>query len=417
MARSFEVATRPIDLEEAEEGWVMVIREVTHEREIQQRAQQQERLAAVGQLAAGIAHDFNNIMAVIVLYAQLSLRAVDLPDKLRDRLETMERQARRATELIEQILDFGRRSVLERQPMDLAPFMKEQVKMLERTLPESIEIELRLVGRPAEYRVSADPTRIQQVVMNLAVNARDAMEPVGGGKLQIGLERTRLNSDNEIGAEAGDWVVATVSDTGAGISPKIQAHIFEPFFTTKGPGEGSGLGLAQVYGIVKQHHGHIEVSSWPGKGTTFTFYLPALPVVQPEAEAPGELPLQHGQNELILVVEDDEIVRGALVSGLGMMNYRIIEAGNGRQALEILAERSDEIALVLSDLVMPELGGRELLKHLAESGPPCKVILMTGYPLGEEVIELSDQGMFDWFRKPVDLNRLAQVVYEALHDE
>ena len=417
LPRSFEAAARPIDLEKADEGWVMVIREVTREREIQQRAQQQERLAAVGQLAAGIAHDFNNIMAVIILYAQLGLRGADLPDKLRERLETMERQARRATELIEQILDFGRRSVLERQPMDLAPFMKEQVKMLERTLPESIRIELRLIGRPAEYRVSADPTRIQQVIMNLAVNARDAMAQAGSGRLQIGLKQVRLNADNGIGAEAGDWVVATVSDTGAGIPPEVQAHIFEPFFTTKGPGEGSGLGLAQVYGIVKQHQGHIEVASLPGKGTTFTFYLPALPVVQPEVETHGEQPLVYGQGELILVVEDDETVRAALVSGLTMMNYRIIEAGNGRQALEILAERGGEIDLVLSDLVMPELGGRGLLKQLAENGTPYKVILMTGYPLGEEVVELSDQGMFDWFRKPVDLNRLSQVVHEALQDE
>lgn len=414
--RSFEVVTQPIAPGQEDEGWVMVMRDVTRERDIQQRVQQQERLAAVGQLAAGIAHDFNNIMAVIILYAQLGLRTPALPEKLRERLETMEAQARRATELIEQILDFGRRSILERQPMDLAPFMKEQVKMLERTLPENIQIELRMVGRPAEYVVSADPTRIQQAIMNLAVNARDAMLTVGGGKLKIGLERVVLSDGNEIGAEAGEWVLVTVADDGTGIPADVLPHIFEPFFTTKGPGEGSGLGLAQVYGIVKQHMGYVEVQTRVGEGTTFALYLPAMPLVEQVPVPIDEQPVMMGQGELLLVVEDDEMVREALVSSLASMNYVTLEASNGREALDILAERAGEIPLVLSDLVMPEMGGRALLKHLLEHGPQVKVVLMTGYPLGEEVPELKAQGMVGWLKKPVDLARLAAAVDDALHD-
>jgi signal transduction histidine kinase len=183
--RSFEVIAKPIETAPKTSGWVLVVREVTQEREIQQRAQQQERLAAVGQLAAGIAHDFNNIMAVIVLYAKMSLRMQDLPPKVRERLETISRQARRATDLIQQILDFSRRAVLERRPMDLLPFLKEQVSLLERTLPESIKVELTYGSD--EYTVEADPTRMQQMVMDLAVNARDAMP--AGGKLHIDLRQ------------------------------------------------------------------------------------------------------------------------------------------------------------------------------------------------------------------------------------
>lgn len=411
--RSFELVARPMEAGPENEGWVLVIRDITDEKEIQQRAQQQERLAAVGQLAAGIAHDFNNIMAVIVLYGQMALRDPDLPPKLRERLTTIDKQAKHATDLIQQILDFSRRAVLERQPMTLVPFLKEQVKLLERTLPESIKIALDY--GPDEYTVNADPTRMQQMIMNLAVNARDAMP--GGGQLRLGLELIRIKDSKRAPLpemKVGEWVRVTVADTGTGIPPDVLPRIFEPFFTTKAP-LGSGLGLAQVYGIVKQHNGHIDVTTKVGEGTTFIIYLPALPVERPGTTLPLETSgLVEGHGETILVVEDDPITREALVDSLELLNYRPLEAANGREAIVVFEQRGDEIDLVLSDLVMPEMGGRALFHTLRQKNPAVRVVVLTGYPLGEEIKELQAQGIAGWIQKPPSLEQLAEVIGRGL---
>ena len=420
--RSFEAIARPLETGPTPGGWVLVVRDVTREREMQRYSQQQERLATVGQLAAGIAHDFNNIMATIVLYAHtLSRRIPALSPQNRERLATIDQQAMHATKLIQQILDFSRRATLERQPLDLVPLLKEQVKLLARTLPESIEIDLayepalsRAEG-PDEYTVHADPTRIQQVVLNLALNARDAMPE--GGNLRFGLERIRVQPGESPPLpemEAGKWVQVTVSDTGMGIPPDTLPHIFDPFFTTKGPGKGSGLGLAQVYGIVKQHEGEIDVQSQVGQGTTFTIYLPALPVHPPE-QSTLELPaLTQGRGETILVVEDDAATRQALVDSLELLNYRTLTAANGREALGSLKRHGDEVALVLSDVVMPRMGGIALLHALKQSGMTVPVVLLTGHPLDKELEELRAQGMSGWLFKPPSLEQLAKVVARAL---
>ena len=409
----FEMIARPMEAGPENEGWVLVIRDVTREREIQQRIQQRDRLAAVGQLAAGIAHDFNNIMAVIVLYTHMALRRSDVPPQVRERLTTIDRQATRATDLVQQILDFSRRAVLERRPMDLVTFLKEQVRLLERTLPESIKINL--TYGMGEHMVNADPTRMQQVIMNLALNARDAMPE--GGELHIGLERIGIEPGGlsplpEM--QAGEWVRVTVTDTGTGIPPDVLPRIFEPFFTTRAP-LGTGLGLAQVYGIVKQHEGHVDVTTKVGEGTTFVFYLPALPVSQPEESRLSKMPdLLKGQGETILVVEDNAAMREALVDGLEMLNYQSLEAENGREALATFERHGDEIALVLSDLVMPEMGGIMLFHALRQRNPAVRVVILTGYPLAEEAGELRAQGIADWIQKPVDLEQLAEVMDRVL---
>jgi len=301
--RHFEISSQPIEVRPEMDGWVLVIRDVTQEREIQQRIHQQERLASVGQLAAGIAHDFNNIMAVIVLYVQMALRTPELPARIHERLRTVAEQARRATELIQQILDFSRRAVLERRPMDLVPFLKEQVKLLERTLPESIKIELTYSAD--DHIANADPTRMQQVIMNLALNARDAMP--NGGKLAICLKRVQIKDGAcapLLDMAPGEWIQITVSDNGTGIPFDVLPRIFEPFFTTKAP-LGSGLGLAQAYGIIKQHTGEINVSTQTDKGTTFSIFLPALTLPAPEPLSPVRQSIPMGRGETILVVEDD----------------------------------------------------------------------------------------------------------------
>jgi two-component system cell cycle sensor histidine kinase/response regulator CckA len=419
--RTFEVIARPIENGSEPQDWVLVINDVTRERDIQQRAQQQERLAAVGQLAAGIAHDFNNIMATIVLYAQMTSRMRELPATVRERMDTIYQQAQHAARLIQQILDFSRRAVLERRPLDLLPLVKEQVKLLERTLPEHIEIEL--IHGPDEdaapLLVNADPTRMQQMMTNLALNARDAMS--GGGKLRIGLEQIEIRPGEppplpEMGA--GAWARLTVSDTGMGISPDILPHIFEPFFTTRAP-LGSGLGLAQVYGIVGQHEGKIDVETLLGAGTTFTIYLPivSLPEKPLATSSKDSLSLSSERGQTILVVEDDPIVRKALLESLKLLHYQALEAANGQEALAMLEQRGDEIDLLLSDVVMPGMGGVALLRALKEKRLTVRIVMLTGHPLKRELEELRAQGMIDWLPKPPKLEQLAQVVARALDRE
>jgi len=418
--RSFQVIARPMESGPETQNWVLVVRDVTQQREMERRAQQQERLAAVGQLAAGIAHDFNNILATIILYAQMSARAEGLSARIRERMETINEQARHATRLTQQILDFSRRAVLERRPMDLLIFLKEQIKLLGRTLPESIQIELSYGSD--EYAINADPTRIQQMVMNLSVNARDAMPE--GGNLRIELERMRIEEDQEPPLpemEPGEWIKLQITDTGSGIPPDILPHIFDPFFTTKPVGVGTGLGLAQVWGIVAQHEGHIDVNTTAGEGTTFTIYLPPLSIAPLE-----ELPLEtealfQGHGERILVVEDNETMRKALVETLALLNYRALEATNGREALALLEQaphqpaEEEEIALVLSDMVMPEMGGQALLNAMRERGLSLPVVMLSGHPVENELKNLRAQGLAGWLLKPPRLEELAQLLAQVLN--
>ncbi|MEJ5308291.1 MAG: ATP-binding protein [Anaerolineae bacterium] len=410
--RSFQALARPIKSGEKSEGWVLVIRDVTQQKLFEQRSQQQERLAAVGQLAAGIAHDFNNIMATVVLYAQMSMRAEGVPTKVQERLITIYQQALHATQLIQQILDFSRRAVLERRPFDLLPLLKEEVKLLERILPENITITLEYdPSSAANYVFNGSPTAMQQVLMNLAVNARDAMPD--GGTLRFALARqqiTEADADPISGIGAGEWIKLTVSDSGTGIPADVLPHIFDPFYTTKEPGRGTGLGLAQVYGIVGMHDGQIRVETEIDVGTTFTIYLPAIatePAMKPDA---GLAELVTGQNQTILVVEDSPTTRQALADSLTALNYQVQIAENGQQALAILGEHGAEIALVLSDVVMPEMGGLGLIKAMQQRGFSMPVVLLTGHPLKEDWTHLN----VDWLLKPPSLEALAHVIAQAL---
>ncbi|MCJ7549276.1 MAG: ATP-binding protein, partial [Anaerolineae bacterium] len=360
---------------------------------------------------------FNNIMAVIVLYTQMELSMPDIPARLRDRLQTILQQANLSTELIQQILDFSRRAVLERRPMDLTPFLKEIVKLLERTVPESIKLDF-TYGRD-EYTVNADPTRVQQVVMNLAVNARDAMLPTGGGKLDIELDRIQVARHQERPLpemEAGEWVRLRVTDTGEGIPDEVLPHIFEPFFTTKDVGKGTGLGLAQVYGIVDQHEGHIGVSTKVGAGTTFTVYLPALLEHRPEAPAMETGASVQGQGETILVVEDNADLRKALAMSVELLNYRVLAAADGLEALDTLAQDGSEIALVLSDLVMPEMGGAALFHAMRQRGLTLPMVLLSGHPREKEMESLREQGLAGWMIKPPDMVKLSRLLARALRE-
>ncbi|MCP4363062.1 MAG: PAS domain S-box protein [Chloroflexi bacterium] len=383
-------------------------------KDTQERMVQRERLAAVGQLAAGIAHDFNNIMTVIVLYTETGLRLPHLSPVVRERLETISHQAWRATELVQQILDFSRRAVLEPRPLGLIPFLEEQVKLLSRTLPESVQIGF--TYGMAEYTVNADPTRLQQAVVNLVVNARDAMPD--GGKLRLILART-VTADEVYCAVcqqpfAGEWVRLQVRDNGDGIAPAALSHIFEPFFTTKQVGKGSGLGLSQVAGIVDQHGGHTTVESHIGQGTTFAIYLPILPVRLQPKRSETKPSLFLGKGEMILVVEDDPLMRKALADTVTELNYRVLTAVNGLEALTVLEQRQQEIALVLSDLIMPEMGGEALFQALRQCGLSLPMLILSGHPLEGDLQKLQAQGLAGWLLKPPTIEKLAQLLAQAL---
>ncbi len=419
--RNFELIANPLKDSGQLSGWVIVIHDATEEKEIQQRVQQQERLASVGQLAAGIAHDFNNIMAVISLYTDLLLRDSRIPLDTRERFAIILDQTVRASDLIQQILDFGRRSVMQRHPIDLIPFLRKWVKLFERTLPENITINLSFDG--GDFFVNADPTHLQQVVMNLVVNARDAMPQ--GGKLLIRLDhlskqrpdvphlsqlaRHLLQDESQ-----SDLVRISVQDTGSGIDPQIIPHIFEPFYSTKDRSKGAGLGLAQVFGIVKQHKGEIEVSTEIGKGTIFDIYLPALSVSETKQTLVHNVDLPLGHGETILVVEDNPVLCEVTVTILQELHYQTRSAKNGLEALRVLTNSQNAIDLILCDLVMPEMGGKELLLAMRRAGLKNKIVIVTGHPMDEEKQEIMALGAVGWLSKPPSLELLAKVVAEAI---
>jgi len=405
----FQVIARPLEHAAEPQGWVIVTRDMTRQREIEKSHQHQAQLAAVGQLAAGIAHDFNNIMAAVVLYAQITARDPQLPLRVRERMGVITQQVGHAANLIQQILDFSRHSVLERQPVDLLPFVKEHVKLLQRTLPEHIEI--RFECTHDSYIIDVDPTRIQQVLTNLAINARDAMSQ--GGILTIRLEQVTFTAPAEAplpDVPPGAWVCMTVADTGTGIPADILSRIFEPFFTTKAP-LGTGLGLSQVRGIVEAHGGHVDVTSAVGQGTAFNIYWPLyIPETEFKPETPIPLAVEQGHGETLLLVEDDAVVRKAMAESLAAMNYQVLEAINGQEALAILQTHLDTIALVVSDVVMPKMGGVALYHALQQQCIDIPMILLTGRPLNGELETLN----VDWILKPPDLAALSANIAHIL---
>lgn len=412
----FEIIAQPVVNGAEPENWVMVINDVTQARQIRNQLHQQERLSAVGQLATGIGHDFNNIMAVILLYAQISLHSNNLDEETKTRLKTIQEQSHHASNLIRQILDFSRQSVLEQRSINLIDLVNEQAKLLRRTLPENIEVNV--IYCPEQgYVVNADSTRMQQMITNLALNARDAMPD--GGVLSIELERTQVKPYDRrpiVEMEAGTWIKLIIKDTGSGIPPEIIPHVFEPFYTTKNRGDGTGLGLAQAHGIVGQHGGHIHVNSTPGEGATFAVYLPAWSHTPSEVDKTVFDTLPQGNGELILVVEDSEVLRLTLVESLQKLSYQVVATANGNEALAVMQARSDEISLILSDVVMPQMGGLPLARAIRQQGWQTPLILLSGHPLEpEQKSRAQDEGEISyWLSKPVSLEDLASVLTEVI---
>ena len=393
-------------------GRLIVLHDVTEHREAMRQLHQQERLAAIGQLASGIAHDFNNLLGSIMLNAQLVQHKVDdLSYEAEQSLKVIVQESRYGADLVAQILDFSRSGMTESTPLDLSCFVRDVAGVVRRTIREDIELMVETPLRPCI--VEADPTRMQQVLLNLVTNARDAMP--SGGELRITVEgppwAPGAGRKGHRIPPVG-WACLAVSDTGTGMDEQVCEHLFEPFFTTKEPDKGTGLGLAQVYGIVKQHGGRIDVESEVGEGTTFHIHLPLHDAEPPAREGQETEPEPRGRGELILLVEDEENLREASREALTSLGYRVLAAANAREALDRLD--GHRIDLVITDLVMPEMGGGDLLRELADRCPEVPVLAVTGYAAPDEAYRLTDLGFSDVLRKPFDAPALAQAVHRNL---
>jgi signal transduction histidine kinase len=347
-------------------------------RQSEEQLRQVQKIEAIGRLAAGVAHDFNNILTAITGHSELLIRQLDADDPRRKNAEQIEKAAYRAAGLTRQLLIFSRKQVIEPRVLDLNAVILDIKKMLRRLIGEDIEFCTLL--DPAAGHIKADPGQIEQVIVNLAVNARDAMPT--GGKLTVTTANTTRDQNhlkNFPDMGAGDYVMLAIADTGTGMSEEVKAHLFEPFFTTKPPGTGTGLGLATCFGIVKQNTGHINVHSELGSGTTFKIYFPQVQsAIEPlrVRNRPTEV---AGGNETVLLVEDEPVVRELAVATLREKGYTVVEAGNGEEGLRLARQHNGKIDLVLTDVVMPVMGGKEMADALRTSHPDTKVLFTSGY--------------------------------------
>jgi PAS domain S-box-containing protein len=345
-------------------------------RASQFQLQQSQKLEAIGQLAGGVAHDFNNMLTAIIGYTDLSLRRVGLENPIRRNLEETKKAAERAASLVRQLLAFSRKQILEPKVLDLNDVVKDMEKMLTRLIGEDIKLATRLEADLGS--VKADPCQVEQIIMNLVVNARDAM-PRGG---RVTIETANITLDQTIlkhvSVKPGEYVMLAVSDTGSGMDQETQRRIFEPFFTTKDVGKGTGLGLSTVYGIVKQSGGNIWVYSELGLGTMFKVYLPRIDDAAAATLEKQDSIVLRG-SETILLVEDEDVVRGLTRKILMQAGYNVLDAKGGEEAIRVCRAHVGPIDLLLTDVVMPELSGKEVADRLVELRPEIRVLFMSGY--------------------------------------
>jgi two-component system, cell cycle sensor histidine kinase and response regulator CckA len=357
---------------------------ITERKQLEHQLRQSQKMQAVGQLAGGIAHDFNNLLTVINGQVELALSEVPVGDPMRQRLEDVEEAATRAARLTRQLLAFGRIHTIEAKVLNLNAIVSGMTQMLAPLIGKGVSLEF-VPGKNLGH-IKADAAQFEQVVMNLVLNAKDATPE--GGTLSISTEDVRLDGTAPVGAfsrtdisvaPAGEYVALTVIDNGHGMSLETQARIFEPFFTTKKPGHGTGLGLATVYNIVKQNKGYITAQSELGRGSRFTIYMPRVDTPAKKAQPSSPLPL-HGGKEVVLIAEDEAGIRKFAASFLTGLGYSVLTAADGIEAMEMAHEREGKIDLLLTDMIMPRLGGRDLAEELHRAFPHLKIIFMSGYP-------------------------------------
>ena len=366
--RVLDSCARNLSSVPAVQGIVVNSRDVTGRKKLEEQLQHSQRLEAMGRLAGGIAHDFNNLLMIVTGYSQILMNGMREGDPGRGDLEQVLKAANRASELTRQLLAFSRRQIVHAKVLDLNALVTDMDRMLRRVMGEDVELVAVLASDLKPVR--ADHGQLEQVLLNLAVNARDAMP--AGGKLTIESANAHLTG------KTGEFVRLSVSDTGAGIDSETQARMFEPFFTTKDPGKGTGLGLSTSYGIVKQHGGDIWVTSEPGAGATFEIYLPAVSEIPEPREPVAPSPVLHG-NETILLVEDDAAVRHVLETMLRRHGYEVWACPSPEHALEVAARNGAAVRLLITDVVMPGMGGRDLAARLTALCPGLAVLYVSGY--------------------------------------
>ncbi len=406
-----------LESDESEDAAVIYALETTEQRALEQQFAQSQKMQAVGQLAGGIAHDFNNMLTAIIGFSDLLLTSHRPTDPSFQDIMNIKQNANRAAGLVRQLLAFSRRQTLRPTVIDLDAALSDISVLLARLLGETIELEV-IHGRDV-WPIKADLNQLEQVIVNLAVNARDAM--LDGGKLKIRTANVSAAESarfKEQGFKPGEYVLLEVADTGTGMSAEVKAKIFEPFFTTKGVGQGTGLGLSTVYGIVKQTGGYIYVDSRPGAGTTFRILLPRHEQ-QPEEEKRGETQTS-GPSDLtgsarILLVEDEEAVRAFAGRALEARGYTVYQAASGQEALDLISGLDQPVDLVISDVVMPGMDGPTLLRELRGRQPDLKIIFVSGY--AEDAFERhlpKDEKSFQFLPKPFSLKELATTVKATL---
>lgn len=420
--------TLPVLIEERllrdERGQILGIRsaveDITERRQTQEalrRSEEQlrqwQRVEAIGRLAGGVAHDFNNLLMTIKGCSELLLNAFDRRDPRREEVEEILKAADRATSLTRQLLAFGRRQVLQPQLLNLNSVVMNMDKMMRRLIGEDIQL-VTILDKEL-WSVKVDPGMIEQVIMNLAVNSRDAMPH--GGKLI--LETSNVIHDEEyasshVSVKPGHYVMLAVSDNGCGMDKETQSHLFEPFFTTKEKGKGTGLGLSTVYGIIKQSGGNIWPYSEAGQGTTFKIYLPRADKMASMYKPRSRPATAPGGTETILLVEDEEAVRAMVSRILQNKGYTLLEASNGNEAIQICQQYEGPIHLMVTDVIMPQMSGRELAERLAPILPEMKVLYMSGYPDNTIVQHGVLEAGTAFLQKPFTLNALELKVREVL---
>ncbi|HNG96355.1 MAG TPA: response regulator, partial [Acidobacteriota bacterium] len=386
--------------------------DITERIELEDQLRQSQKMEAIGKLAGGVAHDFNNLLTVIIGYSDLLLRRMAEYDPKRNYVTDIRQAGEQASSLTRQLLAFSRKQILEPKILDLNEIVTNIEKMLRRLIGE--DIVLTSVLGPALGKVKVDPGQIEQVIINLAVNARDAMPE--GGRLTIETRMVEFTEDFcrlHPDYNPGWYVLLSLTDTGCGMTADVKNRIFEPFFTTKEQGKGTGLGLATVFGILKQSEGHIEVNSEVGCGTCFNIYLPVIKE-QWEPEASNTLELLRPGHESILLVEDEPVVREVTKQSLEAFSYHVIEASSGQEALDLLKTTSEPVALLITDVVMPQMNGRQLAEQLRSKFPDLKVLFMSGYT-DDAIVR---HGVLDanvaFLQKPFTPTALAKKVQEIL---
>jgi PAS domain S-box-containing protein len=387
--------------------------DITENRLLEEQLFQSQKMEAIGRLAGGIAHDFNNLLTAIIGYTDIIAKDAEIKHKHRSYIDEIKKSAERAATLTQQLLAFSRKQIMQPRVLNLNTMLKNTKNMLQRMIGE--DITFRLQTETPIGMIKVDPGKIEQVVINLAVNARDAMP--NGGTLEVETRNIFLDHafcEMHKGANPGNYVLLSVHDTGKGIDNEIMTHIFEPFFTTKEIGKGTGLGLATVYGIVRQSGGYIEIQSQKGSGTTVAIYLPRVDEV-PETVEKHESKIAEGKNETILFVEDDDMVRNMVADVLEQHGYNVIAAENGSVAMK-LCKQEDRIHLMITDVVMPGTSGPDLVQQIIAIQPDIKVLYISGYTDDTIVHHGELDGNTPFLQKPFTPQKLALKVQELLQN-